>query len=375
MPIAEIEDGGYTPITHRQEAIPMKKLIGYGTAAAILVVCVLMSRNQNAPQMLSSAEKQSLRDAPNETERKSGPLFAPHMRFLLGASGAVLVDEEIYDVGPQPGETAFWNGLGIRLKNASADALSRRQEGGRYEDQYGGVWTVRRLEISAYERNKKASCDPVPEGSFDPLYEKKVRCYFLVPEFGGYASDKSENIVGVVTKHERDAIFKKTHDDAEASLAKMTAEGFLTPPEMIRTPMFVRLKEAMVPFVDADAVKNGALRPQDFPHFKIEGRAGAWKVVFFNDADGRPVAMLGTVSGSSLAAAHFGLSEEYHSIIDTGHSGIKYIDTIGLDPFVVSRAFQEAYATARESYLAGLATQRGLKTEGLMEKVRKALDR
>lgn len=344
----------------------MKKLIGYGVVAVLVIGSSLSHYKHRSDARLSPAERQSLRDAPSETANKNpGPLFHSEFRALLGASGVMLVDAELYDVGPMPAETTFWNGLGIRLKDIPADALSRRQEGGPYYDQYSGAWAVRRIEVSALFRNQKAVCDE-SRASQDPLYEQKFHCYFLVPEFGGYTSDASNNIVGVVTKDERDAIFKKTGEDATASLAKMKAEGILSPHEMIGTPLFVRLKDAMAPFVDAGAVKTGSLRPQDFPHFMIENEAGGWKVVFFNDAEGGSPAMLGTVPGSALEAAHFGLSKQYQTIIDAGHSGIQGVDTVGLDPFVVSRAFQEAYAKA-------LTASKHQSAETIMENIRKGL--
>lgn len=276
-------------------------------------------------------------------------LFGRDFRAVVNAAGTVVPDVNMWDVGPGPGWVAYWETFAIKLQGPS-DVLRKKKEGGRYLDQYGGAWTVRKVKVMFSD--ELTSCDKMPSNKFaDGRFAGYGECYFLVPEFGGYQTDRERHAAGVrVLK----AIDKPTADYLAAQLAarskaesaeyereklareKATGKKFLLPHEMTRTEMFVRLKAAIYPYVNSTAVSQ--LKPSEFPSYRIEGQAGAWKVLFGTEDGKRELA---AVPGAALEKAGFALSEKYRSILDAQEKDIEYVDTLGIDSYVVKRALLE----------------------------------
>ncbi|MEK7383487.1 MAG: hypothetical protein AAB262_09395 [Elusimicrobiota bacterium] len=59
------------------------------------------------------------------------PLFSRDFRAVVNAAGTVVPDVNIWDVGPGPGEVAYWETFAIKLQGPS-DVLRNKKEGGHY---------------------------------------------------------------------------------------------------------------------------------------------------------------------------------------------------------------------------------------------------
>jgi len=143
-----------------------------------------------------------------------------------------------------------------------------------------------------------------------------------------------------------DITVEKSRRESPEDESRRLASGELFPEEMVGTEMFYRLRDALSPHFDAKVLDRDALQRDQLPAHRITGNGGAWQVVILAAKDKGFATQIGLVPGAALEAAGFGLSAEHRTIIDRKGRGIKGVDTLGLDSYVVDRAIKDAWNLA-----------------------------
>ena len=293
--------------------------------------------------------------------------LGPNFRALLGPNRELLADIEQWDSGPGPSEKAGFDRLGLRLDGVNPLALTTRQEGGPFADQHGGKWRIKRLGVMF--RNKDASCD----GEVDTGKGYKEHfCYFIAPDegHGGYRFERERwtegaRIVGAVPRAEAERVLEAVRREAEAYSAQRVAERRLMPHEQIGTDMFRRLTSAISGrLTPAGIDRRLALKPSDYLTPRALGSPdGSW-LLAYDLADSVPLERVAAIDGRTLEAAGF-VYEPRRSVIYAPGMDVQ-LDSLGIDPFVLNRAFEEAAKAKREE-------RRAQRAEAVGERLRNAL--